>query len=512
MEGVGETAGNLYGNGVALPLPAAWAELCKSGRPLILVLIGRSALSALFLRPFRGYARGVNNRASMLLCALLALTPSARAQQDAAAAAAVAELAASSAPGSPFRADTFVPDADTPSADFAHAWPSRVAPRFDPKARGVIVPIDVSEGSRVLGFSSHRLRAPADVTDADRADATALLGDYRRTGSIRIEGAGSILFSFDVAPPGDTSRRVDRAAFYFKFVSGKDVSDPAMPRKFTALERTWFAFYDAVQTEGAPQRPVVLVIPGMFGTPEPVVNGMVNRLRLLGWPVLRMLSHPSRFTQTETIGVDAQDPDLGVTAIARLLDDRAAECAYAASAAFEYVEGRRPGLKGRPRSAIGFSGGAMALPTVVALEPGKYESLVMVGGGCDYFLICERSNYASWIDALRTVWTGELSAEQRRMIDRTYLSLAKLDAYNTAPALRGKRTLLIQGSLDRAVPSDLGDLLWRRLGKPERWLDPHTHESLFLTLPGRYDAIIDFLAGKPTDNQADKALPASPSP
>jgi hypothetical protein len=416
---------------------------------------------------------------------------------------------------SPFLPADFVPDPAGAFADFAGAWPARVIGE-DVRAalgekKGVIVGIEPAPGHRVIRFSARRVsgRSAADAGAAD--DARTLLGDYRKNSSLRLEGPGSMLVEFETAGPEETTKREDRASMYFKFVSAQDVTPAGMPRRTLELQRTWFAYYEPARTPDDPSKPVVLVIPGMFGSPEPVVNGLVNRLRLRGWPVLRMICHPSRFTETETVDVDVSAYEPGMRRIAEILTDRAAECAYAASAAFEHLEQERPGLAARGRAAIGFSGGAMAMPTVVALEPDRYRSIVLVGGGCDFFLIAERSNYASWIDGLRVRYSGPVDAAQRRALDSAYMDAAPLDSYHTARALRGLRTLAIQGSIDRAVPSDLGDLLWERLGRGERWLDAQTHETLFLTLPMRYDAIIDWLAGKERAGGADtQSAPASP--
>lgn len=403
----------------------------------------------------------------------------------------------------PFLPADFVPAADGAYADYSRAWPERVVREDLAGRRGTIVGIEPGPGRRVIRFSAHRVRGSTPADSGALDDARTLLGEYQKSMSLKLEGPGSMLVDFETAGPEEKKAREDRASFYFKFVSARDVTPKGMPRKTVELQRTWFAFYDAVKSNQNGEKPVVLIIPGMFGTPEPVMNGLVNRLRLRGWPVLRMIVHPSRFTETRSVVVDAEKFEDGVEQIADVLTQRAVDCAYAAQAGFEYVGEMRPELKDRQRVAIGCSGGAMAMPTVVALEPERYQSMVLVGGGADFFLISERSNYASWIDALRVSFSGEISAEQRRAIDRTYLEKATLDAYHTAAAWKGKRALLIQGSIDRAVPSDLGDLLWERLGRPDRWLDAQTHETLFMTLPMRYDAIIEWLAGKPAAQPAD---------
>ena len=88
-----------------------------------------------------------------------------------------------------------------------------------------------------------------------------------------------------------------------------------------------------------------------------------------------------------------------------------------------------------------------------------------------------------------------------------YLKNAPLDSYHTAAALKGKPVLLIQGTTDLAVPSPLGDLLWERLGKPERWLqDGQGHEVLFMLLPQEFDKMMDWL------DRATGLPPGAPHP
>jgi alpha-beta hydrolase superfamily lysophospholipase len=130
----------------------------------------------------------------------------------------------------------------------------------------------------------------------------------------------------------------------------------------------------------------------------------------------------------------------------------------------------------------------MTLPTIVALQPDRYAAVIMVGGGADFWLMNQRSNYRDLIRAVKETWVGEKpSAEVLAKLDEFYLRHAALDSYHTAASLKGKPVLIIQGTSDRAVPAPLGNLLWERLGKPERWLEEGAgHEALFMNLPRDY--------------------------
>jgi fermentation-respiration switch protein FrsA (DUF1100 family) len=118
----------------------------------------------------------------------------------------------------------------------------------------------------------------------------------------------------------------------------------------------------------------------------------------------------------------------------------------------------------------------------------------MIGGGADFWLMITHSNYAKWIDAFRVTWTGrERSAEDVAGADGAYLALTPLDSFHTAAALKGKPVLMIVGDYDRAVPTQLGKLLWDRIGekdpRSEYWTRPVGHELLFVALPRDFDAI-----------------------
>lgn len=367
-------------------------------------------------------------------------------------------------------------------------WPARFTVCGD---RGVIRDI----AAPVADWVVIRVRDPGlRPTRQDLEDADAILqhcGD--EPPAVRFEREGGMYVRF--RPPPEGTEPADGSpvsAFVFISATRSDEPDPTLE-----LQRTWFAFYQPVDKNAAPKG-VVLVVPGMFGTPETVAEALVQTLRHAGWHVLRMVTQPSRFTERVVFTIDPEaDPAPVALEAARVLGDRAAECAYAARAAYAHVERADPRLASLPRAAIGMSGGAMAMPTILALEPERYGACVLVAGGADFWAIAALSNYADWIDAMRVEWIG--GPPPRAAIDRfaeVYRSVAPLDNVNTAPLVRAIPTLMIHGTRDRAVPSDLGDLLWERLGRPERWSAPMGHEVLFFVyLPRRSADLIDWLDG-----------------
>lgn len=374
-------------------------------------------------------------------------------------------------------------DVNLPFVPLEDAWPSRVG-----AGTGVIVeangPTLRPEGFRV-GFVFPP-RSPAEVPDA-----LALLGTADAEGELRIltEGEGAFVVRVDPRPPGPVARRrLNTADLTFRFVSAQPEPDGAI-----RLERTWFSYFAPILPSDRPDRTpkaIVLLMPGMFGTPEGVLIGLTTHMRSRGYGVLRMIAQPGRFTERLTLRLDAAvDFEPEVKRMTAVFDSREAECAYATEAAFEHLASVRPETRGLPRIAIGFSAGAITLPTVVAREPSAYSAAVLVGGGCHWWLLNERSNYRGMIDAVEVVWTELPTDAALARAGDIYLANSRLDPFNTAQVLRDVPTLVIQGLSDLAVPSPLGDALWERLGKPERWLMEGGHEVLFMQLPNSFERI-----------------------
>lgn len=260
------------------------------------------------------------------------------------------------------------------------------------------------------------------------------------------------------------------------------------------IERTTFVRYEP-RGGAAARDAMIVLLPGMFGTPEPVIDALVGQLRDRGWHVLRMLTHPSRFTQRAVYRLSGEaDVPAVAGEIAELFGDRAAECALAVESVCATIAEQAPAVPVGRRIGLGLSGGGMALPTVIAREPQAYAAAVLVGAGCDYAAIALESNYTDWIDAVRIEWSEGAGEDQRAAFTDAYRAAASLDSYSTAPAMRGLPMLMIHGSADKAVPAGLGDLLWERLGRPERWTVPAGHEVLFLAyLPSRAADLLDWL-------------------
>lgn len=416
--------------------------------------------------------RAITRSVSLLFATLLCL-PLAPAQ----------EPAAEPPPPPPFT----LPNPADPFLPFQNAWPTdRVNPRHEP-VPGLLIPITNKEGW--FGTRTGRGGLFPLPDDHSALNAWKAWANLDPLPAIEFEGPNAFVPRF--RDPKDPDKPRERELLLF-------VSGQTSPRTGNSilLQRAAFLVLDPLNRDPADSRGLCLFMPGLFGTPEPIAESTSSALRKSGWTILRMLAQPSRFTERVEFTV-ADSLDTTAQEIARVLTGRAAECAFAAQAACLHVESSRPFLKSKPRIALGFSAGAMTLPTVVAREPDRYHAAILVGAGCHFWLLNSKSNYATMVGALSLSWSGiERTPERESQLADRYLAHAPLDSFHTAAALHNKPVLMIQGQHDLAVPTSLGETLWERLQRPEKWMRPFGHEFLFINLHKDYNAITDWLNSK----------------
>lgn len=361
-------------------------------------------------------------------------------------------------------------------------WPARWGDHSD--RRGIVVGLDPTQRLRARHYSRyHQGRTtPEDYEDAAKlATAQGIESGFK----FKVEGPGAFVFSSDTV--SETPLK-DPPAMAFKYISARETErDEESGEDHVELERTWFTFRD--QLPDKPQLGTVILLPGMFGTPEPIVDATERYFTHEGYSVLRMLSHPSRFTQHTVLSyLDGRTESLAKNA-AHIADQRIAECAYATDAALDHVFEAREDLRDKPVVLIGMSGGAMALPSVYAYSPDRYDAAVLIAGGANFLRIMIESNYRDWIDAILVDFdplTDGLGKPDPAVVEtlcERYLESSRLDAYHTAPLMRDLPVLMLHATSDKAVPSGTGDLLYRQLGQPERWAYPFGHELIFAGLP-----------------------------
>ena len=377
-------------------------------------------------------------------------------------------------------------------ANTESVWPSRWgADSIQAGDRtGIIVPIDhpISELAPAHLSRFHRLRTgETEYTDMDLlAVAMGIEEPYK----FQAEGPGCYLFVHQPPIDGEDPKpsKDGEPELFFKYISAQHstkVNTSDEPQ--LELERTWFTY----RTPRSEQDSIgtILLMPGMFGTPEPVIDGVERYFRAKGWSVLRMLSHPSRFTQRKQFGVPPGSEAFIAQRIAEMFDTRTAEAAYAASSAMRYVHTKYQDDAEKPVVLLGMSGGAMILPTVYSFDPSLYSGGVLIAGGGNFLEINIRSNYAKWIDAIdldadpSEPEIQKPEKEQLQELSNLYMTMSKLDSLHTAESMRGVPVLMLHASSDKAVPASTGDALFEALGKPERWVYPVGHELIFAGLP-----------------------------
>lgn len=404
-------------------------------------------------------------------------------------------------------------EAAQPFLDFSDAWPARVG---EGDVRGICIDIP---GPTFRPSGGRTWINPDPLPAREVPDAATLFERFQvpLDARVRLEGDRAFIVGVRKVPEGPPPpRRVaNLAELTFTFVSARKSAQAAQP--LYLLDHTVFTYFGP--TQGAkpdPKTPraVILLMPGLLATPEGTLMGLTDQFRARGYGVLRMVAQPARFVEHATINVDPANPEASTGAINELFTQRLAECAFAAQAAWQHLEAARPELKPLPHAIVGFSAGAITLPTVAALEPGRYNAAVLVGGGAHFWQMQELSNYRSMIDALDLSWTSPPTPGALQTLRDAYARGVPLDPLHTAKALQGTPALVIQADADLAVPSPLGDCLWERLGKPERWLEPGGHEDLFIHLPSKFKRIADWLdAALPQPAQPPKSTPTStPSP
>ncbi|MEL6797774.1 MAG: hypothetical protein AAFO89_13255, partial [Planctomycetota bacterium] len=135
------------------------------------------------------------------------------------------------------------------------------------------------------------------------------------------------------------------------------------------LHRTWFRFGSTEDGRG-----VAVIMPGMLGTPHPIIDRLEQTLQREGWATLRMLVPPSRTTEHLPVVIDVDDAGETIRQLVAELDQRTAECAYAVEAALGWVDSMDPALSDQPSVIIGMSGTGMMLPAVVARNEGEFAA------------------------------------------------------------------------------------------------------------------------------------------
>lgn len=165
------------------------------------------------------------------------------------------------------------------------------------------------------------------------------------------------------------------------------------------------------------------------------------------------------------------------------IDGVLADNARGASAALETARRIHPSLRAMRVVVVGFSAGAISTPTVAALI--KPDAVVIIGGAANGVGIATRSELTR--GGVRLMCDGKPPrVDLVRELENAYLAASKLDPFHAAPLLQETPVLVIDAGMDTWVPSEFGEVLYERLGKPDRLhMALGGHGMLFYFLPGR---------------------------
>ena len=223
-----------------------------------------------------------------------------------------------------------------------------------------------------------------------------------------------------------------------------------------------------------------------------VERRFVKKMNSLGWNVL--VAYPSDRIFRLQVPLPLQDGSLPPGAaqrLARSFDAHYAEQAYATRTALAHLEAAFPDLLGGKRVLMGTSVGTFGLAAearflrdwdaCIFASPGTNLLTALSSGATDIF--------AHSLEALKKFHPSETSAIDREDLHQLYhdlyedaATLTRFDALHQAPALKSRKILLLQGSLDQVIPSHQPNDLHRALGHPERWSYPLGHYLMAIQL------------------------------
>ncbi|MHA7814171.1 MAG: alpha/beta hydrolase family protein [Phycisphaerales bacterium] len=174
--------------------------------------------------------------------------------------------------------------------------------------------------------------------------------------------------------------------------------------------------------------------------------------------------------------------------IARMVDERIAEHAYAAQALIEESDRAFPDLADKPIVVMGFSAGSLVTPAIAQrlreTFPDRKIAIVMIGGGGDLLSASIGSVFTDGGIHLEPRDGPEPTREQLDELVTHYRAASMLDPLTLAPIIRDLPVLHIYASRDTVVPADTARAFNAAHGRVDALSHPFDHDSLFLFLPG----------------------------
>lgn len=339
--------------------------------------------------------------------------------------------------------------------------------------------------------------------DEDRPGMTRFHGVYGRGIISELVRVASTYSTDD----GDVPYRRSMYAFVSTAYDGEtflqraDLEDHGVPSD--PLTVTYFILREPIDM---PVRGVVFHVASVYPD-SPYERALKFELLSRGWLVIdcdrasSMFASPGLMFAVLTDNTDdtdgpADEADRGLRraarSIARGLDDRMVEWAYAVEGMLAFLDSSERQLDRAPVVIVGCSLGAIATPTIVARQPDRFDATVLIGGGANALEISQRSSLTNaGIELLQI--GSPLTTSQRRELYSMYLRSSRFDPYHTAAHLHHLPVLVLDAMFDRMVPASTGRALYERLGRPERWSYPVGHAGLFWLLPSQRGRIADWI-------------------
>ncbi len=253
----------------------------------------------------------------------------------------------------------------------------------------------------------------------------------------------------------------------------------------------------AVSLPDKPPRAIVLFLPGLAGARPKALMDWARRSAMAFIEVKSSAMDTPRGPLH--IGSTADLP-AAADALAADVDQRLAETAYAAEGALEFFQAEHPQLRGLPVVLVGASAGALAAPAVTIRLDKPVAAVVMIGGGCDIYMISQRTNLSKTL--LPIQWGPRTSYLDEARLDSLYRERTRLDPLVLASQLVRVPVLNIFATMDDFVPTPAARELQERLGHPDSVTFTTGHIGMFLALSGDDHTVPEWI---------DKHLPPSES-
>jgi len=413
----------------------------------------------------------------------------------------------------------------------ADAWPARATDLLSdldsltPSSLTLLLPLRVSRAddhepkevrlsATVIHHGVYGRGLLREFTDVKPAPPAETVPDDLVLPAELLNGLQFVSFPANSNPSRDYLDRLkaDQPERYKRFVMRRLGLRPEEHDSWTLSSRgTRMRLYEPTGTHaGSLSRGLVVSLSSLAGLEYelPTVHELTRR----GWAVLVInASTARRFEEPVFLDADA-DPTPAAKRLARIIDNRVAEIAYAAEAGVEYVCKQHSNLRAVPIVVVGFSAGALTAPATAEILRDRVAAIVLVGGGANLLDISQRSSLTN--GGIEIVWRDKRSPpEAIKKLNDAYVQQSNLDPYAICPRLTGVPALMLHGLLDDIIPTDTGDLLYDRLGKPERLSYPLGHRALFWLLPSQAGRIADWIdeavvpVGVPTALKASKHDP-----